>query len=113
MAVVGAIYTQMLGSASGGPGFHHSFSLENLPGLDAIAFIAMYSMGVYLDSRGSGDQPLADGFFIDWSDAKGPAGNADPVFYGNIQGTRVTSINFGLSGTNAQARWTINVELFE
>lgn len=90
-----------------------SFSLENLPGLNASGVIALNTMQNHLDARASSGPPEAACFFIDWQSAGGGGGSADPVFWGAFGGSKVTRVNAGATCIQASGKWTVTVDLWQ
>jgi hypothetical protein len=112
MAVVGEAYFQMWAEATGSYVESMSFSMENLPGLDATGVISMNSFQNHLDPQSLSGPPEANAFFIDWFTTDGFA-EADPVFWGAFSAPRLTRVDFGVTCIQAGAKWTVTVDLFQ
>jgi hypothetical protein len=113
MAVVGTAFFQMWAEATGSFIESISFSMENLPGLDATGVISMNSVVSQLDPNATSGPPEANAFLIDWFTADGGFSEADPVFWGAFFSPRLVRVDFGVTCIQMAGKWTLNVELFQ
>jgi hypothetical protein len=112
MAVVGTAFVQMSFDATGSAIESASFSMENLPGLDASGVISMNSVSTRLDPNATSGPPEANAFLIDWVTADGGVGEADPVYWGAFSSSRLARVDFGVTCIQMSGKWTLNLELF-
>jgi hypothetical protein len=112
MAAVGAAMIQFWAEATGSWVESLSFSMENLPGLDASGIISMNTMVNQLDPHSNSGPPEAAGFLIGWDGAQGYV-EADPVFWGSFFAQRLTRVDFGVTCIQAAGKWTLAVEVWE
>src|SRR5262249_61220318 len=87
MAAVGTAFIQAWGEATGSFVEGFTFSLENLPGLDASGVIAMNGMANLLDPTAHSGPPEAWCFLIGWQPDSGFQ-DADPQFWGALFASR-------------------------
>src|SRR5689334_8113452 len=112
MAVVGNAYFQMWAEATGSFIESISFSMDNLPGLDATGVISMNSVQLHLDPGASAGPPEAGAFLIDWITTDGGFVDADPVFWGAFSSPRLKRVDFGVTCIQMTGKWTLMLELF-
>ncbi len=112
MAVVGNAFFQMWAEATGSFIEAISFSMDNLPGLDATGVISMNSVALQLDPNATSGPPEASGFLIDWFTTDGGFAEADPVFWGAFFSPRLKRVDFGVTCIQMAGKWTLMLELF-
>lgn len=113
MAVIGTALFQMWAEASGSGVESLSFSMENLPRLDAIGVISMNTVAPQLDPRSTSGPPEAAAFLMQWFTADGGVGEADPVFWGAFSSPKLLRVDFGVTCIQMKAKWTLAVDLYE
>jgi hypothetical protein len=111
MAVVGTAFFQMWAEATGSFIESLSFSMENLPGLDATGVISMNTVSPQLDPNSLSGPPEAAAFLIDWFTADGGFAEADPVFWGAFFSPRLVRVDFGVTCIQMKGKWTLALEL--
>jgi hypothetical protein len=112
MAAIGTAFIQAWGEATGSFVESFTFSLENLPGLDASGVIAMNGMANLLDPSAQSGPPEAWCFLIGWQTDSGFQ-EADPQFWGAFFGHAVRRVDAGVTCIQALGKWTLTTELWE
>jgi hypothetical protein len=112
MNAVGSSFIQFWAEATGSAIESLSFSMENLPALDASGVISMNTMVNRLDPGSRSGPPEAAGYLIGWETAEGYV-EADPVFWGSFFASRVKRVDFGVTCIQASGKWTLFVELWQ
>lgn len=112
MPAVGVSLFQVWAEAHGSWVESLSFSLENLPGLDASGVVALNTLVNQLDPGASTGPPEAAGFLLGWQTDEGYV-EADPQFWGAFTAHRLRRLDLGVTCIQARAKWTFAVELWQ